>query len=579
MKNSPSVSLKRFKDLLRPYSPRILAAVGASLLVSAMNGAIAWCVKPAMDYIFIEKRSDLIIYLPFGVMILFLLRGIASFIQAYLMRTAGFKMVRDTRNRFFESLVNMPVFVMSRMTSGDMISRLMNDIELLSLILAECFKTFLMQIPTIVVLIGIAFYRKWELAITSVLLLPMIAWGTKVLSGRIKKRRRKVQELLSSLAHRTSEAAGGLKVIKIFGMQKLKTEQFFKENHASYRQLARVVKLREGTKLLTEICAGMAVAVILGYGATLVTEGEMTSGDFFSILTAIAMVFSPVKKTGTAYSKLQESLSVIDRIDQFIATPAEKGGDKKISGIEKGIFFKDVTFGYNDNQPPVLKEITLDIPKGKAVAIVGPSGAGKTTLADLAPGFYTAKQGAVMWDDLDIKEAEISSIRKLTAIVSQDVVLFSDSIRANIAAAKPEASEVEIVEAARAAYADKFIREMPEGYDTMLGERGLNLSGGQRQRIALARAVLKNPPLLILDEATSALDTVSEQEVQKALVEVMQGRTTIIIAHRLSTIQHADKIVVMDKGKIRATGTHQELIENSELYRELYLTMSKNKPS
>jgi subfamily B ATP-binding cassette protein MsbA len=565
--------LERLKRLIRPYAPRVMAAIVASLLVSGLNGAIAWFVKPAMDYIFIEKREDLIVWLPFGVMLLFILRGSASFLQAYLMRTAGFKLVRDTRNSFFKSLVNMPVHVASGITSGDMISRLMNDINLLSVILADCFKTFLLQIPTIVVLVAIAFYRKWDLALMSFLLLPMIAWGTKILSGRIKKRRRKVQEYLSMLTHRMAEAASGLKVIKIFGMERLKVKQFMDENHSCYRQLARVVKLREGTKLITELGAGLAVSIILGYGASMVTRGDMTPGDFFSILTAIAMVFSPIKKTGTAYSKLQESLAVIERIDQFIDTPPERGGSIRIDGLEKGVSFQGVTFSYGKGEAPALRDISLEIPRGGVVAIVGPSGAGKTTLSDLVPCFHTVEQGRILWDGIDVRDIDIHSLRRQIGIVSQDVVLFSDSIKMNIAAARPDATDEEIVRAARSAYADQFIRSMPHGYDTMLNERGMNLSGGQRQRIALARAVLKNPPLLILDEATSALDTVSEQEVQRALEEVMRDRTTVVIAHRLSTIQHADMIVVLDNGRIVSKGTHEELLEGSELYQELYLTL------
>lgn len=573
MSDKSKNTFERLKLLIRPYAPRVVAAIFASFLVSGLNGAIAWFVKPAMDYIFIEKREDLIVYLPFGVMLLFILRGAASFLQAYLMRTSGFKLVRDTRNSFFASLVNMPVHMAARTTSGDMISRLMNDINMLSVILADCFKTFLLQVPTIVVLVSIAFYRKWDLAIMSFVLLPLIAWGTKFLSGRIKKRRKKVQEYLANLSHRMAEAASGLKVIKIFGMERLKVEQFMHENHASYRQLARVVKLREGTKLITELCAGLAVAIILGYGATMVTRGEMTPGDFFSILTAIAMVFSPIKKTGTAYTRFQESLAVIERIDQFLDIPPEKGGSTEINGLEQGISFKDVTFSYKEGDSPALTDLSLEIPRGSVVAIVGPSGAGKTTLSDLIPCFYAIRHGKIEWDGIDINDIEVHSLRRQIGIVSQDVVLFSDSIKMNIAASRPEATEDEVVKAAESAYADQFIRQMPDGYDTMLNERGMNLSGGQRQRIALARAVLKNPPLLILDEATSALDTVSEQEVQKALVEVMKGRTTIVIAHRLSTIQHADMIVVLDKGRIVSKGSHEELLENSVLYQELYLNL------
>ncbi len=568
----------RIKKLIRPYAPRVLAAVFFSLLVSGLNGTIAWLVKPAMDYIFVEKRYEYIAFLPLGLLLLYIFRGGASFIQSYLMRTAGFRLVRDLRNSFFSRMVYLPVTAVSRQTSGDMVSRLMNDIGMLSAILSDSFRSFLVQIPSIIVLIGVALYRKWDLAVLSFLLLPFITYGTRVLSKYVRKRRKKVQRYLAKLTHRMSETATGIKVIKIFGMEDHKIQQFLRENQNAYRQFSRVVKLKEGTKFLIDLCSGLSVAIILGYGATLVVKGEMTSGDFFSVLTAIVMAFTPLKKLGGAYSTFQESVGVLERVDRFLELEPEKGGSIKTPPLERELLFQNCSFSY-DGRNEILRQIDLSIPKGSVVALVGPSGAGKSTLVDLIPRFISPTSGRILWDDIDLQDLELKSLRRQIAVVSQDIVLFSDTIRENILAGRPDCTDDEIIRAARLAHAHEFIMELPDGYDTVLDERGLNLSGGQRQRIAFARAILKDAPVFILDEATSSLDTVSEQAVQRALKNVVKERTTIIVAHRLSTIQNADKIVVMDRGRILASGTHEELMKDSSLYQDLYNTTAASPDS
>ncbi len=570
-KKNRETTTARLWRLIKPYSRRVTAAILFSMMSSGLNGTIAWLVKPAMDYIFVEKRYEYIMYLPLGIFLLYLLRGGSNFIQAYLMRTAGFKLICDTREAFYRKMLTMPVKHISGSSAGDMVSRLMNDIGLLGNILAQSFSAFLLHIPSIIVLISIAIYRKWQLALLSFLLLPFIAWGTRTLSRYVKRHRKNVQHYLSLITQRMGEAASGLAIIKIFAMEKRKSEQFVHENRKAYRQFARLVRLKMGTKFLIDCLSGVAVAIIMGYGATLVVKGEMTSGEFFSVLTAIVMAFTPLKKLGAAYSSLQESIGVLERIDRVLEYPSETSGSKKIDGLSHSIRFKDVTFSYSENAPPALKDISLEIPAGKIMAIVGPSGAGKSSLAQLIPRFYLPQKGIITWDDIDISKADIRSLRAQMAMVTQDVILFSDTIRENIAAGRPGASFEEIVHAAKQAQAHDFIMAMPQGYDTLLGERGLNLSGGQRQRIAFARALLKNPPLLILDEATSALDSVSEKAVQKALEIIMKERTTIVIAHRLSTILNAHEIVVMDHGSIVAKGTHESLINTSSLYNELYM--------
>jgi subfamily B ATP-binding cassette protein MsbA len=565
---------QRLVGLVRPYVPRVILATLFSLIVSGINGAIAWLVKPAMDKIFVQGNYKYIYLLPLGIIILYILRGACSFLQSYLMQTAGMKLVRDLRNRFFFHLIRLPVSVISRSTSGDILSRLMNDVGALSNILSQSLGEFLLEVPTVIVLMGVALYRRWDLALLSFVLLPFIALGTRFISRLVRRRRKKVQRYLAILTHRVSEAIQGFKVMKIFGMEEVKDGQFVRENQTTYRQMARVIRLREGTKFLIAVLSGLAVAAILGYGGSLVAGGEITPGDFFSILTAIVMAFAPLKKLGGAYTQFQETMGIFERVDHFLDQQQEESQGQALEGLHQEIRYENVSFSYPGTDVQVLQEIDITVPAGKIFAIVGPSGAGKSTLVDLIPRFYNPTSGRILWDGTDLRNFSLADLRHQMAVVTQDVVLFSDTIYENIAAGRSGGVTIEDVEkAARVAQAHDFITALPQGYDTVLDERGLNLSGGQRQRIALARAVLRNPPLLILDEATSALDSVSEKAVQKALDEVMRGRTTIVIAHRLSTIVHADQVIVIDQGRIVDRGTHLELMESSTLYQELYQTL------
>ncbi len=568
---------QRLVGLVRPYVPRVILATLFSLIVSGINGAIAWLVKPAMDKIFVEGNYKYIYLLPLGIIILYIFRGACSFVQSYLMQTAGMKLVRDLRNRFFSHLIRLPVSIISRSTSGDILSRLMNDVGALSSILSQSLRAFLLQVPTVIVLMGVALYRRWDLALLSFILLPFIALGTRFLSRLVRIRRKRVQRYLAILTHRVSEALQGLRVVKIFGMEKVKDGQFLKENQTTYRQMAKVVRLKEGTKFLIEVLSGLAVAAILGYGGSLVASGEITPGDFFSILTAIVMAFTPLKKLGGAYTQFQETLGVLERVDHFLDQEKEESQGQALDGLRRDLRYEKVSFSYPETDAQVLQEIDITIPAGKILAIVGPSGAGKSTLVDLIPRFYNPTSGTILWDGIDLRKISLADLRHQMAIVTQDVVLFGDTIYENIAAGLSGGATIEDVEkAANVAQAHDFIVALPQGYDTMLEERGLNLSGGQRQRIALARALLRNPPLLILDEATSALDSVSEKAIQKALEEVMKDRTTIVIAHRLSTIIHADQVIVIDHGRIVDHGTHEKLMESSALYQELYQTWASS---
>jgi len=562
--------VKKIIEITKPYWPRIFAGILLSLMVSGIAGAIAWSVKPALDVVLVGKKYGYLKLLPIGIFLLFITQGLLSFGQSYLMKSAGMKLVRETRNKLYNHILYLPVGYFNRESSGVIISRVMNDVEALNGLISDVIKTFIVEVPTVIFLLGIALYRRWDLTLMSLILLPLIAYSTRKIGKGVKKKRKEAQRKLSFLTNRIGETVFGTRIIKIFNREKKMEEKFKNENRRYYRECLRVIRLKEFTKLIIDVVTGMGIAVVLWYGGNMVVKGIITAGDFASILVAIYMVFSPVKKTGDAYTVLQETRASIERIDKLLDAEHEKEGYINIDGFKKSLKFEDVSFSFPGSGTPVLKGVNLEIKVGEVIAIVGRSGVGKSTMVDLIPKFYFPSSGILTIDGIDIKEIEIHSLRELIGIVSQDIILFNDTVKENIAFGRSGILEADIIEAAKMAYADEFIHELPEKYNTVIGERGLMLSGGQRQRIAIARAILKNPPILILDEATSSLDSVSESLVQKALDKLMKGRTTIVIAHRLSTIKNADRILIIERGRIIDMGKHEELIVKNSTYRELY---------
>jgi len=557
-------------ELTKPYWPRIFAGILLSLIVSGITGAIAWAVKPALDEVLIGKKYEYVNLLPAGIVLLFTIKGLLSFGQTYLMKSAGMKLVRETRNKLYKHLLYLPVGYFNRESSGVIISRVMYDVETLNGLISDVIKTFIVEVPTVIFLLGVALYRSWDLTLMSLILLPLIAYSTKKFGKGVKKKRKEAQKKLSFLTHNIGESVFGSRIIKIFNRETAMEDKFKSDNQRYYRELLRVVRLKEFTKFIIDVVTGIGIGVVLWYGGTMVANGTITAGVFASIIVAIYMMFSPVKKLGDAYNTLQEARASIERIDTLLNAEEEIEGHNKIGHFSKSIKLENVSFTFPGNTTPVLTDVNLEIKQGEVIAIVGRSGVGKSTLVDLIPRFHLPSSGSLSIDGMDINDIEKHSLRELIGIVSQDIILFNDTVRENIAFGKPGVSEEDIIEAARMAYADEFIRQLPEKYNTFIGDRGLKLSGGQRQRIAIARAILKNPPILILDEATSSLDSVSEALVQKALDELMKGRTTIVIAHRLSTIKHADRILLIESGKIADMGSHEELLEKNPNYKELY---------
>ena len=556
-------------QLSLPYIGRLIAAVFCSLMLSGVNGAIAWLIKPVLDSLFIKKTSSFLFLLPLGVVILFFLRGTFAFSTDYLMSSIGAKIVMSLRQGIYNKLLALPLSFYNETSSGSVMSKVFNDIETLKNTVAYTVKDFFVSGGTVIVLTIIAVTRKWDLALMSLVITPLIIFSIARFGTLMKKTSMKTRKLISKVTIILHESLQGMKIIKAFTIEKEMTNRHENALTDHYRNTMREVRINEFSSLMAEILGGVGVAIILFYGGHLVITEKMSSGEFLSFITAILMIYTPLKKLSRLHNDFQQARNVIQRVRAIVLVePERKGGiEKEIRGH---ITFKNVSFIYPSVRDYAIKNINLEIMPGELIALVGHSGAGKSTLVDLLAGFWYPNDGDIIIDGINTRDLSLKSLRRHLGMVTQDMVLFNDTVKANILLGRPDASDAEVVEAAKAAYAHEFIMELPEGYETKIGEHGVKLSGGQKQRVTIARAILRNPTILVLDEATASLDTESEQKVQKALERLMARRTTIVIAHRLSTVKKATRIVVMNKGSIVQQGTHEELLLQGGLYQELY---------
>jgi subfamily B ATP-binding cassette protein MsbA len=552
-----------------PYIGRLVAAMFFSLILSGINGAIAWAVKPALDTIIFKKSSAYLIALPIGVIILFLLRGTFTYLTNYLMGSIGAKIVKSLRQKIYDKLLALPLSFYTNTSSGSLLSRILNDVGTLQGSVAFAIKDFFVEGSTVIILACVAIYRRWDLALLSFIVIPLILFSITRLGTLMKKTSVNTRKLIAKVTTILHETLQGIKIIKAFTMEKGMRKRSEKALVDHYRNAMREIRITEFSSLMAEFLGGIGIAIILFYGAHLVMTGQVSPGSFFSLIAAIIMMYTPLKRLSRIHNGFQQARTVLERIEDVVLVGTEKEG-----GIEKEseghITFENVWFKYPASENYALKDVSLEIKPGEIAALVGYSGAGKSTLVDLIAGFWYPSKGYIFVDGVDITNLSLQSLRKNLGLVSQDLILFDETVKTNILYGRPDAKEDEVIEAAKAAYAHEFIAELPEGYETRIGERGVKLSGGQKQRITIARAILRNPNILILDEATSFLDMESEHIVRKALEKLMEGRTTIVIAHRPSTVQKATKIFVMSQGTIIQQGNHEELISQGGLYRELY---------
>jgi len=563
---------RRLLGYIRPYYPLIALGMVFALICSATEGATALIVKPIMDDIFIRKDVALLKVLPWVLVFLYVVKGGARFGQSYLMRSVGQRVVMRFRYELYHHIQRLSLSYFHRVPSAVLMSRITNDVKQLSRISAEIIADFFRQVFTMLVLLGVIFYQEWRMALIYFSVLPGVMWPIRAIGRRLRQISRWNQEKMAELNVILQETFTGNKIVKAFNMEEYEAQRFQQENEKLYRLQMKGVAANEILSPLMECLGAIGTALVIWYGGMRVIQGTTTPGTFFSFIAAVAMLYRPVRKLGKMHNVFQEAMAATERVFEVLDTEPDvkdRPGAVRFPGLRECIEFRRVYFQY-DGSEAVLKNINLRIDRGQTVALVGLSGAGKSTLVDLIPRFYDVSSGAIFIDGVDVRDIQLRSLREKIGIVTQETILFNDTVANNIAYGRRDASRKEIEEAARLAYAHQFIVELPEGYDTVIGERGAKLSGGQRKRLAIARALLKNPDILILDEATAELDSESEELVQQALQNLMAGRTTIAIAHRLSTIYQADKIVVIDNGQIVQTGRHEELIKQEGIYRRLY---------
>jgi subfamily B ATP-binding cassette protein MsbA len=564
---------KRLLSYTRPYWGRLVAGIFLAIVVSATTGAAAWIVKPVMDDIFLSKDTTLLKILPIGFVLIYAIKGLARYGQSYIMRSVGQKIIMKIRNELYEHIQKMPLSFFHNTPSATLMSRITNDVTMLGHVSSQVVADFFRQSFTFFILLGVTFYREWKLAAITLVVFPFIGMFIVSIGRKLKALSRKNQEKMADLNIILQETFTGNKIVKAFGMEGYENRRFMDENRKLYDISMKETKRHEMVSPLMELFGALGTGVVIWYGGYQVISGATTPGTFFSFMTALIMLYEPIKKLSTMNSVVQQSMAAAERVFEMLDAKIDiisNDGAIEIKEFKDRISFNDVWFQYNSNNGMVIKGINLTVKKGEVIALVGSSGAGKSTLVDMIPRFHDVIKGGINIDGYDIRDITLNSLRRQIGIVTQETILFNDTVKNNISYGRVDAGMDEIHNAAESAYAHDFIMEMPSGYDTVIGERGVRLSGGQRQRLSIARAILKNPSILILDEATSSLDTESEKMVQQALENLMKERTTFVIAHRLSTVLNADRIVVIDDGRIVEMGKHNELLAHGGIYKKLY---------
>jgi subfamily B ATP-binding cassette protein MsbA len=542
-------------------------------MVAILTGVYAWLARPVLDGIFIEKNEQLLMVLPLAILAVAAVKALFSYGVGYLMAYVGNRVVADIRQELFQQLMRMPIGFHDSNTSGRLVSRIVNDVGLMANAASSVVKDMFQNVLTFLAMVGVILYQDWKLAGISLIVIPLAGLTMVRVGKRLKKLAASGQAQMGDMSSTLQETFAGIRVVKAFGREDAEAGRFQARNQAFLATTLKTNQVWSIGHSHMEVIGVISIAVIIWYGGYLVINGTMTPGAFFSFMAAMLLAYTPVRKLSGANNLIQQALAAAERVFDVLDMKTEQAqtqGMVPLAGIHRAIEFQGVSLRYESQKIPALTKVDLTITPGEVIALVGSSGSGKTTLVSLLPRFYEPTTGRIVIDGVPLDSYELQSLRAHIGIVSQEIVLFDDTIRNNIAFGRTGASQAEVEQAAKLAYAHDFILRIPDGYDALIGERGLKLSGGERQRLAIARALLRDPPLLILDEATSALDTESERIVQLALTNLMKNRTTLVIAHRLSTIQNADRIVVLDGGTIVEVGSHEDLLRQGGSYHRLH---------
>ena len=566
---------------VKPYLFRGFCAAICTVIAAGGTAYLPWIIKDMVDQVLKEKNTDMLNYIVISIIVVFIIRGIAYYGQSYLMNYVGQRVIIDIRKAVFEKLQRLSLSFYDKNKTGTIMSYVTNDVNALQSAMVENVVEMVTESVILIASIVMMIYLDWRLFLVTFSTFPVVLLFIDQFGKRIRKSGSRIQEATADITSVLQETVSSARVIKSFVREEYEIQRFDRENMNNFRANMKYAQLSATLTPTIEFVAAVGVTIILWYGGNSVIEGSITAGSLVAFLTYAVNISNPIKRLSRVIGNIQKALAAAQRVFDVLDLPEtiHNAPDAKALPMVKGnVRFENVSFSYNSGEQ-VLNNVSFDVKPGQMIAFVGPSGAGKSTVASLLPRFYDVTDGSITIDGEDIRRVTLDSLREQVGIVPQETVLFNGTVYDNILYGRLNATKEEVEAAAKAANAHNFIMELPQGYQTMLGDRGVNISGGQRQRISIARAILKNPQILILDEATSALDTESERVVQEALDRLMIGRTSFVIAHRLSTIKNADKIMVLEKGCLAEQGTHDELMAKDGLYAHLYKIQYRSKDS
>jgi subfamily B ATP-binding cassette protein MsbA len=562
----------RLLSYIKPYKQRLIEAVVCIVVAAAANLYLPWVIKDMIDKVLAARDMDMLNLICVGIVVIFFVRGIFYYGQGYLVSYIGQRVIVDVRDVLFRKLQRLPISFFDRHQTGEVMSYISNDVAALQSALVERMVEMMTESAIFFGSLVMMVLLDWKLSILTLITVPLVGLAMDIFGKKVRSAGAVIQARMSDITALMQESISSERVVKSFVREEFEIDRFHTQNELNFRAVMKDAQLSSLLTPTVEFLAALAVTVIIWFGGKEVVDGVITAGTLVAFLTYAVNLANPVKRLSRIYAQIQKAMAGADRVFALLdmeETVTSAPDAKMLPPVEGRVCFSDVSFSYREDVP-ALTDLTFTAEPGQMIAFVGPSGAGKSTVANLIPRFYDVTGGSITVDGYDVRDVTTESLRSQIGIVPQETVLFSATVRENIRYGRLNATDAEIEAAAKSANAHDFIMALPEGYDTEIGERGANLSGGQRQRIAIARAILKDPRILILDEATSALDTESEKVVQAALDRLMVGRTSFVIAHRLSTIIGADRIYVLDGGRVREQGTHEELLAAGGLYAGLY---------